>query len=50
MYWLERFTPAADLHFQLHLRCDPSLDPIAADLRFRALLIAERAPAGLGCR
>jgi hypothetical protein len=48
MYWLERFTPSGDLHFQLHLRCDPSFDPIAGDSRFRALLEKERLPQG--CR
>ncbi|MGH7702706.1 MAG: protein kinase domain-containing protein, partial [Gemmatimonadales bacterium] len=26
--WLRRFSPAANLHFQLHLRCDPTFDPI----------------------
>ena len=50
MYWLERFTPSADLHFQLHLRCDPSFDPVAGDRRFRALLLQRRPPAGEGCR
>jgi len=50
MYWLERFTPGADLHFQLHLRCDPAFDPIAGDRRFRALLLRQRPPAREGCR
>ncbi len=36
--WLGRYHPASDLHFQLHLRCDPAFDPIAHDRRFRALL------------
>ena len=43
--WLEEFQPRRDLHFQLHLRCDPSLDPIADDSAFQALLIAPRCPA-----
>jgi serine/threonine protein kinase/Tfp pilus assembly protein PilF len=43
--WLERYVPTADLHFQLHLRCDPPFDPLRGDRRFRALLIAEP-PAG----
>jgi tetratricopeptide (TPR) repeat protein len=47
--WLDRFQPRRDLHFQLHLRCDPPFDPIAADPRFRALLIQPRPPAGQGC-
>jgi cytochrome c-type biogenesis protein CcmH/NrfG len=46
--WLDSFALPADLHFQLHLRCDPSLDPIAGDRRFRALLLRDRPPAG--CR
>ncbi len=37
---LREFTPAADLHFQLHLRCDPPFAPLAGDGRFRALLAA----------
>jgi DNA-binding SARP family transcriptional activator/Flp pilus assembly protein TadD len=40
--WLERFEVRRDLHFQLHLRCDPSLDPLAHDSGFQALLIAPR--------
>jgi serine/threonine protein kinase len=50
MQWLDRFTPSNDLHFQLHLRCDPSFDPIAGDRRFRALLLKERPPISQGCR
>jgi hypothetical protein len=38
--WLERYAPREDLHFQLHLRCDPPLDPLRNDQRFRALLVA----------
>ncbi len=47
--WLSRYQPRRDLHFQLHLRCDPPFDPIAGDGRFRALLIRPRPPAGQGC-
>ena len=49
MDWLHRFSPSDDLHFQLHLRCDPTLDPIAGDKRFRALLLRERPPPPRGC-
>ena len=37
--WLTRYQPRRDLHFQLHLRCDPPFDLIAGDPRFQALLI-----------
>jgi len=47
--WLTRYQPRRDLHFQLHLRCDPPFDPIAGDPRFQALLIQPRPPAGQGC-
>ena len=40
LFWLTRYEPRRDLHFQLHLRCDPPFDPIAGDPRFQALLIA----------
>ena len=36
---LERFEPRADSHFQLHLHCDPGLDPLRATPRFQALLV-----------
>jgi tetratricopeptide (TPR) repeat protein len=39
LLWLSRYQPRRDLHFQLHLRCDPPFDPIAGDPRFQALLI-----------
>ena len=45
--WLSRVVPRDDLHFQLHLRCDPPYDPIARDPRFEALLVRPR-PSG-GC-
>jgi serine/threonine protein kinase/tetratricopeptide (TPR) repeat protein len=47
--WIRRYTPSNDLHFQLHLRCDPPFDPIAADPRFRALLLAPRPAGSQGC-
>jgi hypothetical protein len=46
---LESYSPIADLHLQLHLRCDPPLDPIALNRRFQALLIRSRPPDNLGC-
>ena len=43
---LGRVSPREDLHYQLHLRCDPALDPIAADSAFRRLLVHPRPEAG----
>jgi cytochrome c-type biogenesis protein CcmH/NrfG len=43
---LRRVSPADDLHYQLHLRCDPALDPIAPDTGFRRLLVHPRPGAG----
>ena len=40
--WLERFRPVRDLHFQLHLRRDPPLDPLRREPRFQALLVKEQ--------
>lgn len=37
--WLERYRPMRDLHFQLHLRLDPPLDPLRRYPRFQALLV-----------
>jgi hypothetical protein len=47
--WLERYQPVNDLHYQLHLRCDPSLDPIGGDRRFRAMLLKSRPIPPGGC-
>ena len=47
--WLSRYQPQRDLHFQLHLRCDPTFDPIKDDQRFRALLTLPAPPLGRGC-
>ena len=49
IWWLERYQPLEDTHFQLHLRCDPPFDPIADDPRFRRLLAHPRPPRGRGC-
>jgi tetratricopeptide (TPR) repeat protein len=37
--WLARYSVPRDLHFQLHLRCEPPLAVLARDARFRALLL-----------
>ena len=47
--WLRRFTPVNDLHFQLHLRCDPEFAPIEADPRFQSLLSVPRPERPRGC-
>jgi tetratricopeptide (TPR) repeat protein len=47
--WLRRFAPKEHLHFQQHLRCDPPFAPIAADPRFRALLIPSMPEPGRHC-
>jgi tetratricopeptide (TPR) repeat protein len=47
--WLRGYAPLADLHFQLHLRCDPPLGPIENDPRFRALLLTPRPTGSRGC-
>lgn len=41
IWWLRRFAPQRELHYQLHLRCDPLFDPIAHDNRFRTLVLAQ---------
>jgi tetratricopeptide (TPR) repeat protein len=47
--WLGRYRPAADLHFQIHLRCDPPFAAIEGDPRFRALLVRPRPGGSRGC-
>ena len=47
--WLRRYAPRNDLHFQLHLRCDPPFAAIEADPRFRSLLLAPRPAGSQGC-
>jgi tetratricopeptide (TPR) repeat protein/predicted Ser/Thr protein kinase len=40
MSWLSRYRTPRDLHFQLHLRCDPPFAILTRDARFRALLLS----------
>src|SRR5262249_31553922 len=47
--WLRRHTPTADVHFQLHIRCDPPFDAIATDPRFRSLLTTPKPAPPHGC-
>ncbi len=47
--WLARYQPRRNLHFQLHLRCDPPFDPIKGDRRFTALLTLPAPAPGEGC-
>jgi tetratricopeptide (TPR) repeat protein len=42
--WIGRYPQRRDLHYQLHLRCDPAFAPIAKDRRFRSLVMASPAP------
>ena len=42
--WLSRYRTPGDLHFQLHMRCDPPFAPLARDARFRALLLSPPRP------
>ena len=47
--WLQRYSPSGDLHFQLHLRCDPPFDAILKDRRFQALLLHPTTQGRRGC-
>jgi len=47
--WLRRYTPREDLHFQLHLRCDPPYDPIGREPGFQALLLVRGGRPAHGC-
>jgi TolB-like protein len=42
LWWLERYRPRRDLHYQLHLRRDFQLDPLRADPRFQRLIEESR--------
>jgi hypothetical protein len=37
--WLRRYPVPRDVHFQLHLRCEPPLAVLARDARYRAMLL-----------
>jgi len=39
LVWLGKYSVLRDLHFQLHLRCDPPLAVLARDARYRAMLL-----------
>jgi tetratricopeptide (TPR) repeat protein len=47
--WLRRYSPREDLHFQLHLRCDPPFDPIAREPGFQSLLLVRGSRPARGC-
>lgn len=47
--WLGRYEIPRDLHFQLHLRCDPPLEALHSLPRFRALLLRPPPRPGTGC-
>jgi hypothetical protein len=37
-WWLRRYQPRRDVHFQMHLRDEPAFDGIRQDPRFLALV------------
>lgn len=47
--WIAQYEPRADLHFQLHLRCDAPFDAIRGDPRFQSVLIPVSRETGSGC-
>ena len=47
--WLGMYGNPRDMHFQLHLRCDPMFAPLEQDSAFRALLRIPRPPRGTHC-
>ncbi|MGH6952526.1 MAG: hypothetical protein ACREH4_16805, partial [Vitreimonas sp.] len=49
LVWLSRIRPRANQHFQMHLRCDPPLNRLKGDPRFKALLSKPAPPPGRGC-
>lgn len=47
--WIEQHEPRADLHFQLHLRCDAPFDPIRGYHRFQSLLLPVSSSPAISC-
>jgi tetratricopeptide (TPR) repeat protein len=47
--WVRRYSPLEDLHFQLHLRCEAALAPLAKDPRYRSLLLHRASDASRDC-
>jgi len=47
--WLRSYTPSSDLHFQVHLRCDPALVALSDEPRFRAMLLVPKHEFSRGC-
>ena len=41
VWWLARYPAQQDLHYQLHIACDPPFTMIANDQRYRSLVIAQ---------
>lgn len=41
-WWLERYQPRRDVHFQMHLRSEPAFDGLRSNPRFQALLAPQR--------
>ena len=42
VWWITRYRPLEDLHYQIHIRCDGPFAAIANDHRYRALLVTGR--------
>lgn len=47
--WIEAYEPRADVHFQLHLRCDAPFDVIRANPRFQSVLVPASRSARRSC-
>jgi cytochrome c-type biogenesis protein CcmH/NrfG len=40
IWWLRQYPNRADLHYQIHLRCDPPFEKLAQNPEYKALLLA----------